>query len=61
MEFGPERTVNKVSRRLADTSRARDQLGFVAQVGVEEGLARLVEWWLQENELDAQPAVAVAP
>ncbi len=61
VEFGPERTVNKVSRRLADTSRARDQLGFVAQVGVEEGLARLVEWWLQENELDAQPAVAVAP
>jgi UDP-glucose 4-epimerase len=42
---GPERAVNKVSRRLADTSRARDLLGFEAEIGLEEGLGRLVEWW----------------
>ena len=42
---GPERAVNKVSRRLADTSRARDVLGFEAEIGLEEGLSRLVEWW----------------
>jgi UDP-glucose 4-epimerase len=40
-----ERAVNPVSRRLADTSRARALLGFEAEVSLEEGLRRLVEWW----------------
>ena len=44
-EYGPERKVNPVSRRLADTSKAERLLGFEAQVGLEEGLARLVDWW----------------
>jgi UDP-glucose 4-epimerase len=44
-EYGPERKVNPVSRRLADTSKAERLLGFRAQVGLEDGLARLVEWW----------------
>jgi UDP-glucose 4-epimerase len=42
---GPERAVNKVSRRLADTEQARRALGFEAEVGLEEGLTRLVDWW----------------
>ena len=42
---GPERGVNKVPRRLADTSAAREALGFEAEVDLEEGLTRLVEWW----------------
>jgi UDP-glucose 4-epimerase len=33
-----------VARRLADTGKAARGLGFRAQVGLEEGLARLVEW-----------------
>ena len=45
VEFGPERAVNKVPRRLADTSRAREALGFEAEIGIEEGLTRLVDWW----------------
>jgi len=45
IEFGPERAVNKVSRRLADTTRARAELGFQADIGLEEGLTRLVAWW----------------
>jgi UDP-glucose 4-epimerase len=49
VEFGPERAVNKVSRRLADTSLAREQLGFDAEVDLEEGLTRLVEWWKGER------------
>jgi UDP-glucose 4-epimerase len=49
VEFGPERTVNKVSRRLADTAAAREKLGFEAEVSIEEGLARLVEWWQAEK------------
>ena len=42
---GPERAVNKVSRRLADTTHAREVLGFEAEVDLEEGLTRLVDWW----------------
>lgn len=49
VEFGPERAVNKVSRRLADTSRAREALGFEAEIGLEEGLTRLVDWWRAER------------
>jgi UDP-glucose 4-epimerase len=57
VEFGPERAVNKVSRRLADTTRARDALGFEAQVSIKEGLAGLVDWWSAERE-GAQAATA---
>jgi UDP-glucose 4-epimerase len=49
IEFGPERGVNKVPRRLADTTLARERLGFEAQVGLEEGLRRLVDWWRAER------------
>jgi UDP-glucose 4-epimerase len=44
-EYGPERSVNPVPRRLADVSRAERMLGFRTQVDLREGLARLVEWW----------------
>lgn len=43
-EFMPERTVNPVPRRLADTSKATQLLGFTARVNVEEGLRRLIAW-----------------
>lgn len=48
-EYGPERTVNAVSRRLADTSRAHRILGFEAHTELDEGLRRLVEWWREET------------
>ena len=44
-EYGPERKVNPVSRRLADTAKAKEKLGFEAQIELEEGLGRLVDWW----------------
>lgn len=44
-QHGPERAVNPVPRRLADISKAEHLLGFRSQVGLEEGLARLVDWW----------------
>ena len=44
-----ERKVNPVSRRLADTSRARDLFGFEAEVSLEEGLRHLVDWWRAER------------
>ena len=45
IEFGPERAVNGVTRRLADTAAARRDLGFEAAIGLEDGLRQLVEWW----------------
>ncbi|WP_375386216.1 NAD-dependent epimerase/dehydratase family protein [uncultured Microbacterium sp.] len=45
VEHGPERAVNGVTRRLADTSAAKRDLGFEATIGLEEGLRQLVEWW----------------
>jgi UDP-glucose 4-epimerase len=44
-EYGPERAVNPVPRRLADTTKAERLLGFRARVGLQDGLSRLVEWW----------------
>jgi len=44
-EYGAERKVNPVSRRLADVSKAHQALGFKAQVKLEDGLSRLVDWW----------------
>jgi UDP-glucose 4-epimerase len=49
VEHGPARAVNGVTRRLADTELAREQLGFEAEVDLEEGLTRLVEWWRGER------------
>jgi UDP-glucose 4-epimerase len=43
--YGPDREVNPVARRLADTSKADRLLGFKAKTSLEEGLSRLVEWW----------------
>ena len=43
-EFLPARSVNPVPRRLADTKKAENILGFKAKVGVEEGLRRLIAW-----------------
>ena len=44
-EYGQERKVNPVSRRLADTRKAEQLLGFRAEVSLDDGLARLVDWW----------------
>jgi UDP-glucose 4-epimerase len=49
-EYGPERSVNPVSRRLADVGKAERLLGFKARLGLEQGLARLVEWWRTERK-----------
>lgn len=53
VEFGPARRVNPVSRRLADTTAASEGIGFRAEVSLEEGLRRLVDWWRAERELAA--------
>ena len=44
-KFGPVRKVNPVPRRIADTASAQRDLGFVAAVPFDEGLAKVVAWW----------------
>jgi UDP-glucose 4-epimerase len=50
VEHGPERAVNGVTRRLADISAAQRDLGFTAEVPLEEGLRELVDWWAPLRE-----------
>lgn len=45
LEFGPARSVNSVTRRLADISAAERDLGWKPEIGLEDGLASLVSWW----------------
>jgi len=52
LEHGPERTVNGVTRRLASTVAAAEDLGFVAQIELEDGLRDLVRWWRAERRFD---------
>jgi UDP-glucose 4-epimerase len=56
-EYGPARKVNAVSRRLAETTNARDKIGFEAKINLEEGLRRLVAWW-QSSKLTAETSQA---
>ena len=48
-EYGAERRVNPVQRRLAATDKAARMLGFRAEVPLEEGLRRLVAWWREQR------------
>ena len=61
-EYGPERKVNAVSRRLASTTEARAKLGFETIVSLADGLRRLVAWWrsqrLAGKTLEGAPPVA---
>jgi UDP-glucose 4-epimerase len=61
VEYGPERAVNKVPRRLSDTARARERLGFEAEIDLREGLRRLVRWWRAERNRSATATLAAVP
>jgi len=61
IEFGPDRAVNGVTRRLAGVSTARRELGFEALVELEDGLRQLVDWWRPlREEVAAGRAVGVS-
>jgi UDP-glucose 4-epimerase len=51
--------VNGVTRRLAGVSAAADRLGWKAEVGLEEGLTRLVSWWRAERAKGTDPGAPV--
>jgi UDP-glucose 4-epimerase len=48
-DYGPERKVNPVQRRLADVTKAKQLLGFETEVSLEAGLQRLVQWWRKQK------------
>jgi len=50
VEHGPDRAINGVTRRLADTSAAKRDLAFCAEIGLEDGLRTLVDWWRPQRE-----------
>ena len=58
-EYGPARSVNAVTRRLADTSHAADTLGWTAELGLHEGLEGLVDWW-RANKADVATGKAAS-
>ncbi len=47
--FMPESTVNPVSRRLAEITKAEEKLGFRPDVSLEEGVQRLSEWYFSRS------------
>ena len=49
VEFGPERAVNGVTRRLASIDAARERLGWKPEVDLEAGLRTLVDFWRAER------------
>jgi UDP-glucose 4-epimerase len=49
-EYGVERKVNPVQRRLSDVSKARKLIGFEAETSLEDGLRELVNWWRAEKQ-----------
>ena len=57
-EYGPERAVNPVPRRVGDPEAAARRLGFRTEVGLDEGLRRLVAWWRAEKALEAESVPA---
>jgi UDP-glucose 4-epimerase len=63
IEYGPERAVNGVTRRLASTTAAARDLGFRAQIDLPTGLGELVDWWRGEQLLVSgdTPVTAGAP
>ena len=53
VEHGPDRAVNGVTRRLADISAARRDLGWQPTTDLDAGLSTLVEWWRPQREVIA--------
>lgn len=58
-QFGPERGVNPVSRRLAGTDKAHRMLGFETTIALDEGLRDLVDWWRRERQVIDQTSARV--
>jgi UDP-glucose 4-epimerase len=52
-EFREENSINPVSRRLADVSKAKKLLGFTPSVSLEQGMKELTEWYFEKINVTA--------
>lgn len=55
-EFHPPRKVNAVARRLADVRRAREEIGFVAETSLADGLREFADWCATVRKAEAAVA-----
>jgi UDP-glucose 4-epimerase len=54
------RKINPVARRLADTRKAAEGLGFRSEIALTDGLADLVAWWRANRTRQAAHALQSA-
>ncbi len=47
-EYREENSINPVSRRLADISKAKDLLDFTPTISLEQGMKELSEWYFEK-------------
>jgi CDP-paratose 2-epimerase len=59
IEWGPERLADQ-KWFVANTSKARDLLGWTPVIGIEEGLRKLYDWYQSQPSLLEQVAAQVA-
>jgi len=52
-EFREENSINPVSRRLADISKAKKLLGFSPTVSLEQGMKELTDWYFSKTKVTA--------
>lgn len=50
-EYREENSINPVSRRLADISKARELLHFTPTISLEQGMRELSEWYFEKVKL----------
>jgi len=48
-EFHPENSINPVSRRLADNTKAINLLNFTPSISLEQGMKELSNWYFKKN------------
>jgi UDP-glucose 4-epimerase len=54
LDLKPARDWDRSGKRFASTEKSEKELGFVAQVDIDEGLKRTVEWTLANRETIAR-------
>jgi UDP-glucose 4-epimerase len=52
-EYRDESSINPVSRRLADVSKAEKMLGYKATITLEQGMKELSTWYFEKNKVKA--------
>jgi UDP-glucose 4-epimerase len=50
-EFREENSINPVSRRLADISKAKKLLHFTPTISLEKGMKSLSEWYFEKIKI----------